>query len=111
MKGGGHKAKRVLRGGSWNNNARNARSACRNRNEPGNRNNNIGFRFARAHGWAGWPAFDPAVIRPASRFVTARQKASGLRCASRLGRARYRKLTGRSFSFKFCLMNRLLRDG
>jgi formylglycine-generating enzyme required for sulfatase activity len=39
---------RVMRGGSWNNNGRNVRSANRNRNEPGNRNNNIGFRLARA---------------------------------------------------------------
>ncbi|MFN0107751.1 MAG: formylglycine-generating enzyme family protein [Blastocatellia bacterium] len=35
---------RVVRGGSWNNNQDNCRSANRNRNEPGNRNNNIGFR-------------------------------------------------------------------
>lgn len=35
---------RVLRGGSWNNNERNARCAYRNRNNPNNRNNNIGFR-------------------------------------------------------------------
>jgi len=34
----------VLRGGSWNNNENNLRSANRNRNEPDNRNNNIGFR-------------------------------------------------------------------
>ena len=39
-------ANRVLRGGSWNNNGRNVRSANRNRNEPDNRNNNIGFRLA-----------------------------------------------------------------
>jgi hypothetical protein len=38
----------VIRGGSWNNNPRNDRSANRNRNEPGNRNNNLGFRLARA---------------------------------------------------------------
>ena len=34
----------VLRGGSWNNNPRNCRSAYRNNNAPDNRNNNIGFR-------------------------------------------------------------------
>ena len=36
----------VLRGGSWNNNPRNLRSANRNRNTPDNRNNNNGFRAA-----------------------------------------------------------------
>ena len=35
---------RVNRGGSWNNNADNCRSAYRNRNDPSNRNNNLGFR-------------------------------------------------------------------
>jgi hypothetical protein len=35
-----------LRGGSWNNNGRNARSANRNDNAPENRNNNLGFRPA-----------------------------------------------------------------
>ncbi|WP_071987509.1 SUMF1/EgtB/PvdO family nonheme iron enzyme [Crocosphaera watsonii] len=34
----------MLRGGSWNNNPSNCRSANRNNNDPGNRNNNIGFR-------------------------------------------------------------------
>ncbi len=33
------------RGGSWNNNPRNCRSANRNRNAPGNRNSNLGFRL------------------------------------------------------------------
>ncbi|HBW31539.1 SUMF1/EgtB/PvdO family nonheme iron enzyme [Anabaena sp. FACHB-709] len=34
----------MLRGGSWNNNARNCRCANRNRNARANRNNNVGFR-------------------------------------------------------------------
>ena len=37
---------RVLRGGSWDNNARNCRSANRNDNDPTNRNDNIGFRLS-----------------------------------------------------------------
>jgi len=36
----------VLRGGSWNNKQDNLRSANRNRNNPDNRNNNIGFHLA-----------------------------------------------------------------
>jgi hypothetical protein len=36
----------MIRGGSWNNNAQNCRSANRNNNEPDNRNNNLGFRLA-----------------------------------------------------------------
>jgi formylglycine-generating enzyme required for sulfatase activity len=39
---------RVLRGGSWANHGRNVRSAYRNYDHPGNRNDNIGFRLARA---------------------------------------------------------------
>lgn len=42
--GGRAATTRVLRGGSWNNNQRNARCASRNRNEPDNFNDNIGFR-------------------------------------------------------------------
>lgn len=38
---------RVVRGGSWNNNDNNVRSANRNRNDPTNTNNNIGFRCSR----------------------------------------------------------------
>ena len=39
---------RVLRGGSWNDDGRNCRSANRNANEPDERNDDIGFRLARA---------------------------------------------------------------
>jgi len=38
---------KVLRGGSWINNQDNARCANRNRNNPENRNNNVGFRCSR----------------------------------------------------------------
>jgi hypothetical protein len=43
----------VLRGGSWNNNANNCRSANRNNNDPSNRNNNNGFRLASTRMGAG----------------------------------------------------------
>jgi retron-type reverse transcriptase len=36
--------RRVVRGGSWNNNPENLRAANRNRNTTDNRNNNLGFR-------------------------------------------------------------------
>lgn len=36
---------RVLRGGSWNNDARNTRAAYRNNNRPDNFNDNNGFRL------------------------------------------------------------------
>jgi len=45
---------RVLRGGSWNNNQRDARASIRNRNTPDNANNNNGFRVA-AHVFSGKP--------------------------------------------------------
>jgi len=53
---------RVKRGGSWNNNARNCRSANRNNNSPSNRNNNNGFRVAstRLPGQAGSHPAQPA---------------------------------------------------
>jgi len=37
-----------LRGGSWNNNPNNMRSANRNRNSTDNRNNNNGFRLVQS---------------------------------------------------------------
>ena len=40
---------RVVRGGAWNNDPRDCRSAYRNRNHPTNRNTNVGFRLAASH--------------------------------------------------------------
>ena len=39
---------RVIRGGSWNDESVNCRAAYRNRNEPQNLNDNLGFRVAAA---------------------------------------------------------------
>ena len=39
-------SRRVLRGGSWNNNPTNICPGVRNRNDTDNRNNNVGFRLA-----------------------------------------------------------------
>ncbi|KKI98652.1 hypothetical protein PROH_17465 [Prochlorothrix hollandica PCC 9006 = CALU 1027] len=41
---GGDSSYRAVRGGSWNNNADNCSSGNRNYNNPGNSNNNQGFR-------------------------------------------------------------------
>jgi hypothetical protein len=59
--GRGHQGtNRVIRGGSWNSNARNVRAAYRNRNHPSNRWINLGFRLAREQTRDGGPAPDPA---------------------------------------------------
>ena len=54
----------MLRGGSWNNNARNCRSAYRNNNNPDNRNNNNGFRLVlpQLTGRGGCRPADPGEI-------------------------------------------------
>jgi len=54
----------VLRGGSWNNNQRNVRAAVRNRNNPANRNDNIGFRCVRLPFNGQWPGRNVAGLRP-----------------------------------------------
>lgn len=71
---------RVIRGGSWNDDARNVRAACRNANHPANRDDNLGFRLSRAHRGAGWPLDDPALVQPRAWLG---QRASGPRCVSR----------------------------
>ncbi|MCM0604469.1 MAG: SUMF1/EgtB/PvdO family nonheme iron enzyme [Xanthomonadaceae bacterium] len=49
---------RVIRGGSWNNNAQNLRSANRNNNTPDNRWNNVGFRLlSTLQSYARWTKF------------------------------------------------------
>lgn len=74
--------KRVIRGGSWNSNARNVRAANRNWNEPGNRNDNLGFRLSRAQSWAGWPTPDPTAV-PSLPRPRGLGESEGRRCASR----------------------------
>ncbi len=59
--------RRVLRGGSFDNNQQNARCAYRNNNHPNNWNNNIGFRVV-VHSL---PAFRATGRRQYSALVTA----------------------------------------
>lgn len=62
--GAGHSGvNRVLRGGAWNNHARNVRAANRNGNAPGNRNANIGVRLSQAHDPTGRSVPDPIGIQ------------------------------------------------
>ncbi|MBI5630565.1 MAG: SUMF1/EgtB/PvdO family nonheme iron enzyme [Elusimicrobia bacterium] len=56
---------RVIRGGSWSNDARNLRSANRNNDGPGDRWNNVGFRLVSSRPTAGCLASTDA--RPAPR--------------------------------------------
>lgn len=60
----GEGSNRVIRGGSWNNNANNCRSANRNNNNPDNNNNNNGFRVAlsTAQGNDGFRLIEPEDI-------------------------------------------------
>jgi hypothetical protein len=79
-RGSGRKGhKRVLRGGSWNNNGRNLRSANRNANAPDERNHNIGVRLAGALGAGGSLNQHPVLFQ--SPPVAGRSP--GPRCVSR----------------------------
>ncbi len=78
------RAPRAIRGGSWNDNAVNARSAYRNHNEPGNRNHNLGFRLCLSSiGQLRMrPPDGPARLRPSFRDG----EPQGARCAGSGGR-------------------------
>ncbi len=70
---------RVIRGGSWNNTARNCTATNRNRNHPANRNNDVGFRLAssslrRDHIVHGWYECAKVMTRPLSRAGECRTK-------------------------------------
>lgn len=82
-----HGPNRVNRGGSWANPARNARAAYRNWNHPGNRNDDLGFRLARAQTWAGWPAPDQTTV------PSPRGESVGRRCVSRSAPKAHRRPT------------------
>lgn len=69
--------KRVIRGGSWNNNGRNCRSAYRNRNEPDERNNNLGLRLVLAQHTVGMGVNDQIVIRFCGSDPQAKSKVAG----------------------------------
>jgi hypothetical protein len=67
------KASRVVRGGSWNNEARRLRSAYRNTRHRDNRNDNQGFRFSLSSmeqaAWMcrkPWTRRDILPVRPAA---------------------------------------------
>lgn len=56
---------RVIRGGSWNNNAVNLRSANRNNDDPGKRNSNVGLRLVSTRNRQEGSSTDyPCVHRP-----------------------------------------------
>jgi len=74
-------ARRVVRGGSWNNDQANARAAYRNDNAPDNRNNNIGFRLAcSSH------TFVPLRWRGVTPVASTPTGAAGRGAASGIGR-------------------------
>ena len=81
---------RVLRGGSWINNGRNCRSANRNRNEPGNRNHNIGFRLSPARHVKGIDMTDQIIILfyPGGSVPGRISEKQGPRCVSRVSGCR-----------------------
>jgi hypothetical protein len=66
--GAGRRDRRVLRGGSFNNNRESARCAVRNRNNPNNDWNENGFRVVVSHVF---PVLAGNVLRPRLALSTA----------------------------------------
>lgn len=58
-----------MRGGSWINNENRLRCAARNRNNPNNRNNNIGFRVVRSQSYLYALILMPVALRRAGLLV------------------------------------------
>lgn len=68
IQSGPNGTRRVVRGGSYWNNARNCRSAYRDENDPGNRNDNVGFRLAAAQLSVN-PTADQAPVAPSHAWA------------------------------------------
>ncbi|WP_369684486.1 SUMF1/EgtB/PvdO family nonheme iron enzyme [Azovibrio restrictus] len=85
-----------MRGGSWINNARRLRSAYRNDNAPGKRNNNLGFRLVLSSMntvWKHGPWTRPALLFAMACAVAANCKAPGVPVAA-VADAPWRRLAG-----------------
>jgi hypothetical protein len=91
----GVEANRVVRGGSWNNPARNLRAANRDRIHPSNRNDNLGFRLARARSKEMCPRLGPIVIP--SRIRNGASKNPDPRCVATFRTEREGSPTGLFF--------------
>lgn len=76
---------RVARGGSWNNNAANCRSANRDRNTPDNRDNNVGFRLLNSPPL--WPDGRRPRIAPLRTGVDPYPSSRSGQCPDKEGRA------------------------
>jgi len=75
-------ANRVIRGGSWNSNARNVRAAYRNWNHPADRNDNLGLRLARAQERVGRPAPDQTGVASGPWWAGESQAGPGVEVAA-----------------------------
>lgn len=67
----------MVRGGGWNNNGDNLRSANRNRNTTDDANNNLGFRLASTPAPAGVAHFTECASAPAGAHAAGSGVAEG----------------------------------